>query len=105
MGRFYLYIAAINTLDLLAILSAKMWHITGKPYYLVGTALGFAMAGIFFALSLKYEGMAVTNVLWIAISVILVAAMGYFVFKEHITSLQLVGMGCVILGIVFLNIR
>lgn len=105
MGRFYLYIAAINTLDLLAILSAKMWHVTGKPYYLVGTALGFAMAGIFFALSLKYEGMAITNVLWIAISVILVAAMGYFVFKEHITSWQFVGMGCVILGIVFLNIR
>ena len=105
MGRFYLYIALINTLDLLAILSAKMWHITNKPFYLAGTALGFALAGIFFALSLKYEGMAVTNVLWIAISVILVAAMGYFVFKENITSWQFAGMGCVILGIVFLNIR
>ncbi len=105
MGKFYLYIAAINTLDLLAILSAKMWHITGKPYYLVGTALGFALAGIFFALSLQYEGMAVTNVLWIAISVILVAAAGYFIFKENIDTWQFVGMGCVILGIVFLNIR
>ncbi len=105
MTKFYIYIALINTLDLLAILAGKMWSITNKPIYLVGCCLGFAGAGFFFALALKYEGSAVTNVLWIAISVALVTEMGYFIFKEHITGWQFLGIATVLLGIVFLNIR
>lgn len=105
MGKFYIYIAIINTLDLLAVLAGKMWSITGKPIYMIGCTLGFAGAGFFFALALKYEGSAITNVLWIAISVALVTAMGYFLFKENITNWQFLGIGTVLLGVVFLNIR
>lgn len=105
MGKFYIYIAIINVLDLLAVTSGKMWNITKNPFYLAGTILGFGLAGLFFALSLKYEGMAVTNVLWIAISVILVAIVGHYAFKEFITGWQFAGIGFVLLGIVFLNIR
>jgi len=105
MTKFYIYIALINTLDLLGVLSGKMWSITHKPIYLIGCSLGFAGAGFFFALALKYEGSAITNVLWIAISVALVTALGYFVFKEQITSWQFLGIATVLIGIVFLNIR
>ncbi|MBU0577860.1 EamA family transporter [Patescibacteria group bacterium] len=105
MAKFYFYIALINTFDLLAILAGKMWSITYKPFYLVFCSLGFAIAGFFFALALKYEGSAVTNVLWIAISVGLVTIMGYFVFKEHISGWQFLGIATVLLGIVFLNIK
>lgn len=105
MGKFYIYIALINILDLLAILSGKMWSITHRPIYMVGCCLGFAGAGFFFALALKYEGSAVTNVLWIAISVALVTALGYFVFKEQITGWQFLGIATVLLGVVFLNVR
>lgn len=105
MTKFYIYIAIINFLDVLAVVSGKMWIITRNPLYIVGTALGFGLAGFFFALSLQYEGMAVTNVLWIAISVILVAILGHYMFKETIGAWQLVGMALVLVGIVFLNIR
>ena len=74
MGKFYIYIAIINLLDLLAVTSGKMWHITKNPLYL-------------------------------AISVILVAIVGHYVFKEFITGWQFAGIGFVLLGIVFLNIR
>lgn len=105
MTKFYIYIALINLLDLLAITSGKMWNITKNPLYLVGTILGFALAGFFFALSLQYEGMAITNVIWVALSVLLVTIAGHFMFKEIINSYQLGGMALVLLGVVFLNIR
>ncbi len=105
MTKFYIYIALINTLDLFAILAGKMWSLTHKPIYIVACSLGFAAAGFFFALSLKYEGSAITNVIWIGISVILVTAMGYFLFKEHISGWQFLGIASILLGLVLVNIR
>jgi multidrug transporter EmrE-like cation transporter len=105
MTKFYLYIAIINLLDLLAIIAGKMWYLTGRPVYLILCSLGFALAGIFFALSLKFEGAAITNILWISISVILVAIVGYFVFKENINLIQFFGIIAVLIGVVLLNIR
>ncbi len=105
MAKFYLYIAIINTLDLLAIIAGKLWYLTGKPIYIVLCTFGFGLAGFFFALSLRYEGAAITNILWISISVILVAIVGYFIFKEHINLMQFFGIIAVLIGIVLLNIR
>ena len=105
MSKFYLYIALLNLFDLLAILSGKFWNLTGKPIYMAGCIAGFGMAAFFFALSLKYEGVAITNVLWIGLSIVLVTLMGVFVFHETITPWQWAGMGAVLLGIVMLNVR
>ena len=105
MGKFYIYIAMINALDLLAILSGKMWYLKGNPLYLIGCCAGFAGAGFFFALSMKYGDMAIVNVLWIAISIILVALAGVFMFGEYLSIWQWIGMVVVIGGIVLLNVK
>lgn len=105
MARFYALIAAIVVFDLLAVLAGKMWIITGKPFYIGLTSLGFAIAGFFFALSLKYEDVAIVNIIWIALSIILVAMMGYFIFKEHLSSIDIFGIVLVMAGVVLLNIK
>lgn len=105
MAKFYIYIALVNTLDLLAIFAGKMWSITHKPLYIVACSLAFAGAGFFFALSLKYEGSAITNIIWMGLSALLVTTMGYFLFKEHISGLQFVGITSVLIGLILVNIR
>lgn len=105
MSKFYLLIAAINALDLIGVISAKFWSINKNPIFLALTVLGFAGAGFFFALSLKYEGMAVTNILWIALSVILITIVGYFFFKESITMLQFAGIALITVGLVLINLK
>ncbi|MDP2643100.1 MAG: SMR family transporter [Candidatus Peregrinibacteria bacterium] len=105
MTKFYLLIAAINTLDLVAIIFAKLWNIHKNPIFLALTILGFGGAGFFFALSLKYEGVAITNILWIAISVILVTIVGYFFFKETISVLQFIGIALIMIGLVLINLK
>ncbi|MCK9186138.1 SMR family transporter [Candidatus Gracilibacteria bacterium] len=103
MSKFYLLIAAINALDLAAVISAKFWSINKNPIFLALTILCFGGAGLFFALSLKYEGMAVANILWIAISVILITFVGYFFFKENISIIQFLGIALIMTGLVLVN--
>lgn len=105
MGKFYLLIATIAFFDLLAVLAGKMSIITGKSFYIWLTVLGFGIAGYFFALTLKYEDVAIVNVIWIALSIILVALMGHFFFKEHLTSTDILGMAAVIVGVILLNLK
>jgi len=105
MTKFYLLIAIIVIFDLLAVLAGKMWIITGKHFYIGLTSLGFAMAGFFFALSLKYEDVAIVNILWIALSIILVAMMGYFIFKEQLSAFNILGIVVIMAGVILLNIK
>lgn len=105
MAKFYALIAVVAFFDLLAIFSGKMYVVTGKSFYVALCALGFAFAGFFFALSLKYENVAIVNVLWTALSIVLVALMGHYYFREHLSSLDILGMAIIIVGLVLLNIK
>ena len=105
MNPFIIYIAIITLLDIAGTLCAKFYSINKNPLLLISTILLFGSAGYVFAKSLKYEGMAITNVLWIALSVIFVTIVGYFVFKEEITTLQLSGIGIILVGLILVNIR
>ena len=62
------------------------------------------MEGGLLAGSLKYEGMAIANILWISLSVILATILGYFVFKEDISLLQLAGIGIITVGLIMITI-
>ncbi len=103
MSQFVLYVAIINLLDLFGVVAAKLWSVNQNPWWLAGTVLGFGGAGFFFAKSLQFEGMAITNILWISISVILITLFGYFFFKENITTLQFIGMGVIVVGLVLVT--
>ncbi len=105
MSKFFFYIALINLLDLAGVLSAKFYSITKNPLLLALTAVLFGAAGFTFALSLKYEGIAITNVLWIAISVILVTIIGYFIFKEDIALIQIIGIIVITIGLILINLK
>ena len=67
--------------------------------------IAIGMTGLFYSLALDYEGSAITNIIWIALSAILVTTMGYFIFKEHITGLQFMGILIVLIGVILINYR
>lgn len=105
MNPFVLHIAIITLLDIGGSLCAKFYSINKNPWLLVGTVLLFGGAGYVFALSLKYEGMAITNVLWIALSILLVTVIGYFAFKEDIAHIQLAGIAVILVGLILINLK
>ncbi len=105
MTKFYIYISLLAILDLIAIMSAKYWNVKGNLFYLLISIFCFALVAVFFALSLRYEGAVIVNIIWVALSTILVGIFGYLLFKETITPLQIVGIFVIILGIVLIEIK
>jgi len=105
MNQFIFLIAIITLLDLAGVLSAKFWSINKNPLLLLTTFLFFGAAGLVFARSLRYEGMAITNVLWIALSVIIVTIIGYFAFKEDIALIQIAGIIVIMIGLILINLK
>jgi len=105
MNPFIIHIAIITLLDLAGTICAKFYSINKNPLLLIATSLLFGGAGYVFAKSLKYEGMAITNVLWIALSIIIVTIIGYFAFKEEIATIQLIGIGVIVVGLVLINLK
>lgn len=105
MNPFLAHILIITGLDVLGVLAAKMWYIHRNPWFILLTVLLFGGAGFVFARSLRFEGMAIANILWIALSIIAVTLIGFFGFKEEITTLQWAGIGLIATGLVFMNLN
>ncbi len=105
MNPFITHIAIITLLDIAGTICAKYYSINKNYFFLLATFLLFGSAGYVFARSLKYEGMAITNVLWIALSVIVVTIIGYLAFKEEIAYIQLIGIGIIVIGLVLINLK
>ena len=103
MNPFVIHIALITLLDIAGSICAKYYSLSKKPSLLIATVIFFGAAGFVFAKSLKFEGMAITNVLWIALSILIITIIGYFAFKEDISHLQLLGIGVIMVGLILIN--
>lgn len=105
MSPFILHITLITLLDLAGTVCAKFYYIHKSPLLLVATFLFFGAAGYIFAKSVQYEGIAITNAIWIALSVIAVTIVGYFIFKEEIAPIQFIGIGVIMFGLLLINLK
>ncbi|MBT4121124.1 MAG: EamA family transporter [Candidatus Magasanikbacteria bacterium] len=103
--NFYLLLAALLVFDLIGLSLAKIWSIKPTPAYLILTVISYAIMAVFLTFSLKYEGVAITNIIWVALSIIGMTLIGYFVFNESITALQFAGIGIIIIGITLIQIK
>jgi len=97
-----LYLGLITLFDLFALYFGKMYSLSDKWFFILLCSLAWAISGVFFSLSLKYEGLAIVNIFWIAASTVASVGLGVLYFKENITSLQYVAIGIIIVGIILL---
>lgn len=102
---YFLYVLLIGLLDALAMILGKLWFLHKNVFYLVGAFLSLGMGAVFFAFTLKYQNLVIMNWLWIGLSAISGTLAGFLIFKESITSLQIVGIFIVVIGIVLLNLK
>ena len=102
MRTLAFYMVLITIFDLAAVYFGKMYSLSDKWFFILFCSMAWAISGVFFSLSLKYEGMAVVNILWISVSTIAATGLGVLYFKEQITGLQYAAIGVIILGIILL---
>ena len=100
---YVLYVLLIGLLDALAMILGKLWFLHRNVFYLLGAFLSLGLAAIFFAFTLKYQNLVIMNWLWIGLSAISGTLAGFLIFKESITSLQIIGAIIIGMGLVLLN--
>ncbi len=82
----------------------KKFHINPLPEnnYLYYLAVAFySLVCLLLLLSYKYKSMGIVNVLWSGISVLVILSTGAIFFHEKITTLDKLGVICILLGITF----
>ena len=72
----------------------------GSTYAIPMTSAIYALGVVpLLHMSLRYEGIGLTNFLWNVISTLVMFAIGIYMFKEKIHHLQLIGIFVSLLGV------
>jgi multidrug transporter EmrE-like cation transporter len=85
--------------DVVSSIFIKEWTLNNKLFGLIIGVVCLAISGISFAFSMKYFGLAVSNVLWNSFSTIFLAAVAIFFFHEKLAPVQIAGIFVVVLGV------
>ena len=102
---FFIILTVIIIAELITWYSLKKQHLEKDKFYLYIYFSMFLVIPVLLLLAVKYEKIIITNMMWNIASTILVLLLGYFIFKEHITTYQYIGICLGLLSIVFLAIK
>lgn len=86
MGWLFIILTAI--MDVISSVFIKEWTLHGKILDLVLGVIILVGAGLSFAFSMKFFGLAISNVLWNSLSTILLATIAIFFFHEKLSTVQ-----------------
>lgn len=86
--------------ELVADVLAKNYSLNGKMVYAIAALLAYVVANIFWLFALKNgSGLAKGAIIFSIASAVIAIGLGYFLYKETITSTQIAG---IILGLIAL---
>lgn len=77
----------------------KYWSINQKGGFYALAMFGYFLSGFFYLPTLLGKGLVITSLIWSILSIIFFLFIGLVIFKETLTTIQIVG---VFLGVVSL---
>jgi small multidrug resistance pump len=100
----WVYLAAAITFEILATSMLKMSHGLTRllPTLLIFPLYGASFVGL--SLALKSVELSAAYAIWSAVGTAAISAIGMFWFQESISTLKLVSITLVIIGVVGLNL-
>jgi multidrug transporter EmrE-like cation transporter len=101
----FLCLILLIVVEMITVSMIKKWSVDKNSMYLVLGVLGYMMVGLIFSYILTLEKeIMIVNTLWQIANIILVSAIGYFVFKEKLTPIQAVGVTLAILSVILVSL-
>ncbi len=100
----YIYLILTILLEGSAVIFMKLSQGFEHKGYGIAAVIGYALSFVTLTLALKQLPVGIANATWAGASTLLVAVAGIFIFKEHLSAMQMVYMGLIIIGIVGLNL-
>jgi multidrug transporter EmrE-like cation transporter len=102
----FIYTTVMASLDvvIMTLLKLKSTSVLTSPYILPLTMAIYSLEPLLFFKALSVKGMAILNILWDAISSILVTLVGAFIFGEKISLINWLGIFLCMVGIVLVEL-
>ena len=102
-NMIYLLVLSIVLSETIAISFLKKFSLTANWLFFALGLVFYTLVSVLLIKSFKYEEMGIVNVLWSALSVLMVVGSGVIFFKEHVTLFEGVGILFVVLGVLILR--
>lgn len=68
------------------------------------TVIGYAGAFYFLSLTLRTIPLGIAYALWSGIGIVLITAVGYFIFKQKLDIPALIGISLIVLGVIVIQL-
>ncbi|WP_026470667.1 DMT family transporter [Alkanindiges illinoisensis] len=100
-----IYLALAIACEIAGTICLRLSDGFSKWPYIIGIATGYGLAFWFLSLSLKLGmPLGLAYAIWAGLGTAIIAVVGILVFKEPLALLQWLGICCIIVGVVLLNL-
>lgn len=99
---FYLAIAVVA--EVIATSALKASDAFTKPVPLVITAIGYAVAFYFLALTLRTIPVGVAYAIWSGLGIVLISLVGVLWFRQSLDAPAIAGLTLIVAGVIVINV-
>jgi len=102
----YAFGVVMAIVDICMMTTAKLTNIGKIPYLpgILGATAFYALQPFLFLKALKFEGMAVVNLIWNLTSSVVVTLIGIFYFGEKIKGLRMLAVGMALFSLILFGL-
>ena len=102
--KFWLFLSITLVLDILGMSFAKQYTITDKWWWLTLAIACFGALIIAFVQMLRLESLAFTNAIWAGFTALATVLIGWLIFGEKLSPIQLMGVILIVGGVILLEL-
>ncbi|QHI73529.1 DMT family transporter [Aminipila terrae] len=102
MSWIYLFLAIGFEITATTLMKMSMGFTRLLPT--IGTFLGYIISFTFLSITLKKMDISVAYAVWSAAGIIVISAIGVFVFKENVNALKIISILFIVIGVIGLNL-
>lgn len=99
----FIYLSIAIVAEVVATMALKASDSFTKFGPLAVTAIGYAIAFYFLALTLKTIPVGVAYAIWSGLGIVLISAVGAILFRQSLDAPALIGMALIISGVIVIN--
>ena len=100
----YLYLAIAIVAEVAATSALKASEEFTKLYPSLIVVVGYSVAFYFMTLVLRVIPIGITYAVWSGLGIVLVAVVGFFLYKQTPDIPAIIGMGLIVSGVVIMNV-
>jgi small multidrug resistance pump len=100
----YLYLAIAIIAEVIATSALKASDEFTRLIPSMVVVIGYAVAFYFMTLVIRTIPIGITYAIWSGLGIVLIAAIGFFYYKEALDLPAIIGMGLIVSGVVIINV-